>query len=229
MLKMNPLNVFELGITPYKTALLYQKTLLEKRINGDIGDCLILLEHPPTITLGRGGRSENLLINEKALARLGISLEETKRGGDITFHGPGQIVGYPIFDLNGHGRDIHKYLRDLEEVLISALSNFGIEGRRIEKLTGVWVKRSKIASIGIGVRKWTTYHGFALNVNTDLGYFDLIVPCGIRNVRVTSVKEWLNLKEDVEMDSVVDLIKANFMELFDFYGVVSLEESDILL
>lgn len=224
---MNVLNVFKLGTIPYKTALKYQEKLLERRINGDVDDCLILLEHPPTITLGRSGNLDNLLIDEKSLAKSSVTIEKTTRGGDITFHGPDQIVGYPIFDLNNHGKDIHKYLRKLEEVLIQTLTSFGIEGRRINGLTGVWAKRSKIASIGIGVRKWTTYHGFALNVNTNLDYFDFIIPCGIPNVRITSIKDWLNLKEKVEKKIVVNLIESNFRELFNFDKIINLKETDI--
>ena len=217
---MKVLNIYELGLVPYSKALKYQEILLEKRINNEIEDSLILLEHPPTITLGRAAKNDNLLVDEKILAMHGISIENIKRGGDITFHGPGQIVGYPIIDLNNHGKDIHNYLRKLEEVLILTLKNFDIESRRIEKLTGVWVKRSKIASIGVGVRRWVTYHGFALNVNTGLDFFDLIIPCGIPNVMMTSIKDWLRSSEDINKNQVLIAIKNNFLEVFGFSKII---------
>ncbi len=223
---MNILNVYELGRVPYKTALSYQEKLLEKRINNEIDDSLLILEHPPTITIGRSGKFDNLLMDESSLAKHGITFERIKRGGDITFHGPGQIVGYPIFDLSKHGKDVHKYLRNLEEVLISTISNYGIQGKRIDKLTGVWIKRSKIASIGIAVRKWVTYHGFALNVNTDLNYFDLIIPCGIKNVRVTSIKEWLDKDKDIDTNNVSGLIKSAFQGIFHFDKIISTRSID---
>ena len=212
---MDNFKVYKLGLVPYDKALEIQLDLLERRRRDEIEDTLLLLEHPPTFTIGRRGNMGNLLAAEEYLATEGIKLEVISRGGDITFHGPGQLVGYPIMDLNKMGRDVHKYLRALEEVIISALADYRIEARRIEEVTGVWVKWHKIASIGVGVKRWITYHGFALNVNTDLSYFDKIVPCGIPDVRMTSVKRWLAKREDIDMADAEDSIVKAFSEVFN--------------
>lgn len=211
---MTPVNVFYLGTVSYDLALDIQELVLEKKINNEIDDSLILLEHPPTFTIGRRGNTENLLVNEEFLKRNNIELVRISRGGDITFHGPGQLVGYPIFDLNNYKKDIHKFLRDLEETIIFGLDNFGIRGRRIDKLTGVWVKRSKIASIGVGIKRWTSYHGFALNVNTDLTLFDMINPCGLKQVHMTSVRDWLGESSEIDMDKVTESILEGFRSIF---------------
>ena len=213
---MSTLNVYKIGLVPYKDALNLQMRLLEKRKNGEIGDTLLLLEHPPTFTIGRKGDKGHLLINERYLSERGIHFEEISRGGDITFHGPGQLVGYPILDLNTQGRDVHKYLRGLEESIVSLLSEFNINANRIEGLTGVWVDGHKIASIGVGVKRWITYHGFALNVNTDLSYFDMIVPCGIPDVKMTSITGWLGEKEDIDMEDVEEVAIKSFIKTFNF-------------
>lgn len=213
---MDTLNVYKIGLVPYKTALDLQLRLLEKRKNEEIGDTLLLLEHPPTFTIGRKGQKEHLLINEKYLSERGIHFEEISRGGDITFHGPGQLVGYPIIDLKTKGRDVHKYLRGLEDLIVSVLDDFNIDANRIEGLTGVWVKGHKIASIGVGVKRWITYHGFALNVNTDLSYFDMIVPCGIPDVKMTSIGGWLNMKEEIPMEDVEEIAIKAFIKTFEF-------------
>lgn len=213
---MDTLNVYKIGLVPYKTALDLQLRLLEKRKNEEIGDTLLLLEHPPTFTIGRKGDKEHLLINEKYLSERGIHFEEISRGGDITFHGPGQLVGYPIIDLKTKGRDVHKYLRGLEELIVSVLGDFDIEANRIEGLTGVWVNGHKIASIGVGVKRWITYHGFALNVNTELSYFDMIVPCGIPDVKMTSIGGWLKMKEEVPMEDVEETVIKAFIKTFEF-------------
>jgi lipoate-protein ligase B len=202
--------------------------LLEKRKNGEIGDTFLLLEHPPTFTIGRKGDKGHLLINEKYLSERGIHFEEISRGGDITFHGPGQLVGYPIIDLNAKGKDVHKYLRGLEEFIVSVLKNFDIEANRIEGLTGVWVEGHKIASIGVGVKRWITYHGFALNVNTDLSYFDLIVPCGIPDVKMTSVAGWLGMKEEVPLEDVEDAVIKEFLKTFGFDNAKVLASFDFV-
>ncbi|MEW6143792.1 MAG: lipoyl(octanoyl) transferase LipB [Thermodesulfobacteriota bacterium] len=212
---MNTFKVYKLGTVPYGKALDLQLKLLEMRKNEEIGDTLLLLEHPPTFTIGRRGNMGNLLAAKSHLEKAGIHFEVISRGGDITYHGPGQLVGYPIMDLNGMGRDIHKYLRNLEETIIVSLGNFGIRGRRIEGVTGVWTKWHKIASIGVGVRRWVTYHGFALNVNTDLSYFDMIVPCGIENVQMTSIQRWLGKKEYIDMPDVEDSIIKAFSQVFN--------------
>lgn len=211
---MDNFKVYKLGLVPYDKALEIQLDLLERRRREEIEDTLLLLEHPPTFTIGRRGNMGNLLAAEEYLAKEGIKLEVISRGGDITFHGPGQLVGYPIMDLNKMGRDVHKYLRALEEVIISALADYSIEARRIEKVTGVWVKWHKIASIGVGVKRWITYHGFALNVNTDLSYFDNIVPCGIPDVQMTSVQRWLAKREKIDMADAEDSIVKAFSEVF---------------
>ena len=212
---MNTFKVYKLGKVPYRKALEIQLKLLEMRMNGEIGDTLLLLEHPPTFTIGRRGNMGNLLAAKNYLSKAGIHFEVISRGGDITYHGPGQLVGYPIMDLNGMGRDVHKYLRNLEETIIVSLRDFGIRGRRIKGITGVWTKWHKIASIGVGVRRWVTYHGFALNVNTDLSYFDMIVPCGIENVKMTSIQRWLAKNEEIDMPEAEESIIKAFSQVFN--------------
>jgi len=224
---MSTLDIYELGTVPYEKALEFQENLLAKRIAEEIQDSLILLEHPPTITTGRKGNTENLLVREEYLKKHGISFIHASRGGDITFHGPGQIVGYPILNLKNHEMDIRKHLRSIEEMIIRTLRDFDIEGRRIDGVTGVWVKRSKIASIGIAIRKWVTYHGFALNVSTNLDYFDLILSCGITDVRITSIGSWLGNKENVKMDAVTQSVIKNFMGVFGFENFILKKEEDI--
>lgn len=211
---MRTFKVYKLGLVPYGEALQLQLRLLEKRRKGEIEDTLLLLEHPPTFTTGRKGDMKNLLAAESHLNKAGIHFEVISRGGDITFHGPGQLVGYPIMNLNDMGRDIHRYLRNLEEMIIQTLGNYGIESRRVEGVTGVWVKWHKIASIGVGVKRWITYHGFALNVNTDLAYFDMIVPCGIQNVKITSIQRWLASNEEIDMAEVEENIIKAFSQVF---------------
>ena len=224
---MGTLDIYELGTVPYEKALEYQESLLARRIAEEIQDSLILLEHPPTITTGRKGNTGNLLVREEHLKKHGISFIHASRGGDITFHGPGQIVGYPILNLKNHGMDIRNHLRMIEEMIIRTLRDFDIEGRRTDGVTGVWVKRSKIASIGIAIRKWVTYHGFALNVSTNLDYFDLILSCGITDVRITSIGSWLGNKESVRMDDVTQSVIKNFMGVFGFENFILRDESQI--
>jgi len=190
-----------LGAVPYRDAWRLQRELLEARRRDEIPDTLVLLTHPPVVTLGRGSSSDHLLGSAERFAARGVDLVETDRGGDVTFHGPGQVVGYPIVDLTARGRDLHRYLRDLEETLIRALATFGIDAGREAGLTGVWADGAKVAAIGIRVSRWIAHHGFALNVDTDLSFFDLIVPCGIADRSVTSVSELLGRpvdREDVE-------------------------------
>jgi lipoyl(octanoyl) transferase len=183
-----PLVVQDLGRQPYGPVLELQRGLARRRLAGDLKqDLLLLVEHEPVVTLGRATRSHSLPIPAAELARRGIEVHEVERGGDVTYHGPGQLVGYPIFDLREHREDLHWYLRTLETGLVRALDTLGIPAATIPGLTGVWTRGRKIASIGIHVKQWVTYHGFALNVNTELSYFDLIVPCGIRDVVMTSV------------------------------------------
>lgn len=174
------------GQLSYEQGLQLQERLLqERREQGS--DVLLLLEHPPIITLGRGGKECHLRLPAAALAARGIPVHRVGRGGDVTYHGPGQLVGYPIVDLTAQGRDLHRFLRLLEETLLATLATFGLRGRRHPEYTGVWVDDAKIASIGIGVRHWISWHGFALNVATDLRAFDSIVPCGLNGVTMTSM------------------------------------------
>ena len=224
---MSTLDIYELGTVPYEKALEYQENLLAKRIAEEIGDSLILLEHPPTITTGRKGNTGNLLVRKEYLEKHGISFIHASRGGDITFHGPGQIVGYHILNLKNHEMDIRKHLRSIEEVIIRTLGDFEIEGRRIDGVTGVWVKRSKIASIGIAIRKWVTYHGFALNVSTNLDYFELILSCGITDVRITSIGSWIGNEESIGMDEVTQSVIKNFMGVFGFEDFTLKGEKEI--
>jgi len=176
------IEVLDRGLVPYRDALELQRALAKDRIEGRLDhDVLVLLEHPPVVTLGRGSHAGNVLSSE------GIDVVEVERGGDVTYHGPGQLVGYPILDLKGFRQDLHWYLRTLEQALIEALSLLGIPAERNPGYTGVWTRGRKIASIGVHVKQWVTWHGFALNVTTDLGAFDRIVPCGIPGVEMTSV------------------------------------------
>lgn len=169
----------DLGRTGYAEAFELQNRCVERRKRGEIPDQLLFVEHPHVITLGRNGHLENLLASEDALRRSGVEFHETNRGGDVTYHGPGQIVGYPIFDLREWKRDVVAYVRALEQVIIGALEGFGIAGDRVNGATGVWVNGAKVAAIGVHISRWVTSHGFALNVTTDLNYFQLIVPCGL--------------------------------------------------
>lgn len=181
----------DLGLMPYGEALELQRTLARARVAGELrDDVLLLVEHPPVVTLGRAAQSAGVAVPKELLAARGVEVFDVERGGDVTFHGPGQLVGYPIFDLKEHKRDLHWYLRQLEEALIGTLQGYGVVGWRNAGYTGVWVdpeRPRKIASIGVHARDWVTWHGFALNVLTNLEFFDLIVPCGIQNVQMTSL------------------------------------------
>ncbi|HEY0022703.1 MAG TPA: lipoyl(octanoyl) transferase LipB [Longimicrobium sp.] len=183
-----PMDVRRLGMISYGDALALQEQLVKQRRAGEIPDTLLLLEHPHVITLGSGSHDENVLVSADERAERGIELFETGRGGDVTYHGPGQLVGYPIFDLKPDRQDLHRYLRDIEEALIGVLADFGLRGGRKEGLTGVWVDGRKLGAIGVRVSSgWITSHGFALNVATDLSFFGTIVPCGIRDHGVGSL------------------------------------------
>ena len=207
---MRTLAVRRLGVVGYDDALGMQRELVEERRAGRIGDTLLLLEHPPVITLGvktRGGTG-NIVATSDELTAAGVTVHETGRGGDVTYHGPGQLVGYPILDLRPDRTDVHRYVRDLEEALILAVGEFGIAGGRVPGLTGVWVgphgREDKVAAIGVRISRWITSHGFALNVSPDLGHFDLIVPCGIKDRGVTSIARLLG--RDVAMADVEDAV-----------------------
>jgi lipoyl(octanoyl) transferase len=209
------LNVRRLGCVPYTDALTLQRSLVDERRAGRIPDTLLLLEHPHVLTLGvRGDRSRaHILATAEALASRGIDIHETGRGGDVTYHGPGQIVGYPIIDFNPDRRDVHRYVRDLETVLIRTAADYGIEAGRVAGLTGVWVGEEKLAAIGVRIARWITSHGFALNVSTQLDHFELIVPCGISDRGVTSIARLLGRSPDIE--EVGDRIVEHFANVFD--------------
>jgi lipoyl(octanoyl) transferase len=215
---MDVVEIRRAGILSYADAVDLQNRLVQERKTGTIPDQLILLQHPPVITLGVKARSDrsHVLANDAVLRERGVELLESGRGGDVTFHGPGQLVGYPIINLTPDRRDVHRYVRDLEEVLIRTTAAFGIEAVRVPGLTGVWVGTEKIAAIGVRIARWITSHGFALNVNTDLSQFDLIVPCGIQDSRyqgVTSLQRLLG--RTVELDTVESEVIAAFAAVFD--------------
>ncbi len=196
----------------YREAYERQKRLWSLRLSGEMPDILLLLEHPPTFTIGKSGKLENLLLTKEELAQRGISLFFTDRGGDITYHGPGQLVAYPIIDLRSWDKDIHRYIRNLEEVVIRTLADFSIVAGRDEKHVGVWVGLEKIAAIGVGVRKWVTMHGLALNVNPSLEHFALINPCGILDRGVTSMTRLLGHK--VPIEDVAERLAGRFAQVF---------------
>ena len=214
--------VKKLGLVEYARALEIQKTTERAVQTGAQADTLLLLEHPHTLTIGRRGDKSAVLIPEDALAARGITLFETNRGGKITYHGLGQIVGYPIINLSPDREDVHRYVRDLEEVLIRTMSDFGIQAFRIKGLTGVHTSEGKIAAIGVHIARWVTTHGFALNVYTDLSFFNLIIAC--EGEPVTSMYELLC--KDLTMDEVGDRIVENFLTVFE---MEKLEETEVLV
>lgn len=203
------------GNVSYADALAQQYALVRSRQADEIPDTLLLLEHPPTITLGRGSVEADLRVSEAELNRCGVALERVDRGGEITYHAPGQLIGYPILDLREHGQDLHRYLRDLEEVLILTLTHFGLRGERIPGLTGVWVENRKIAAIGIKVSRWVCMHGFALNIDVELTPFRRdFVPCGIADRDVTSLAELL--PDDCPTRSEVEaVVLRSFAQIFE--------------
>ncbi len=206
------IEVSHLGRTRYAEAWEFQRQLFELSLRGGTGDLLLLTEHEPVYTLGKGGDQNHLLASDEELSRDGTEIFRIDRGGDITYHGPGQIVGYPILNLQRHTPDIHKYLRDLEEVIIRTLARFDIRGEREEGLTGVWVNGEKIAALGVKVSKWITMHGFALNVNTDLHRFARIIPCGIFHKGVTSMEQLLG--RIIPLAEVEASVTESFSEVF---------------
>jgi lipoate-protein ligase B len=206
-----------LGVVPYAEAWELQRRLVAARAAGEIGDTLILVEHPHVYTLGRSGHAENVLLDEARLRAAGVELFWVDRGGDVTYHGPGQLVGYPILHLGRHGKDVHAHLRRIEETLIRALGDFDLVGWRDPAYTGVWVgpegRGEKVAAIGVRVAKWVTSHGFALNVSTDLDYFAHIVPCGIRHRGVTSLERLL--ARPVSREEAEVAVLRHFADVFD--------------
>ena len=205
--------VVSAGTLPYGESLALQREIANARIAGTIPhDVLLLVEHPPVVTVGRSAKSHHMLCTPSFLAARGVEFHEVERGGDVTFHGPGQLVGYPIVDLKRHKQDLHWYLRQVEESLIRGLDDLGVTAARHAGLTGVWTQGRKIASIGVHARDWVTWHGFALNVTTDLSFFDLIVPCGIDGVVMTSIAR--EIGTDPDPARVERTIAAAFAEVF---------------
>lgn len=211
---MRSIEVRRLGLVPYARALDLQRALVEDRRAGRVGDLLLLLEHPPVVTLGvrKEISRSHILTSDEVLSSHGVEVHETGRGGDVTYHGPGQIVGYPIIDLNPDRLDVHRYVRDLEEVLIRAIDDFGVRGERVKGLSGVWVGNAKVAAIGVRISRWITSHGFALNVTTDLDAFKWIVPCGIEGRGVTSLQR---LGAEASQAQVESRLVARFAEVFE--------------
>ena len=229
MIKNKKVKITELGFLPYSEAWdiqeeYFSNTIAVKRQNRQLDSSiltenhLLLVEHPPVFTLGKSGKIDHLLLKEEVLKSKGIAFFKTNRGGDITFHGPGQLVGYPILDLDNFFTDIHKYLRYLEEIIIKTLSDFGLNSARSDGETGVWLDLGtpfarKICAMGVRASRWVTMHGFALNINTDLSYFDYIVPCGIQGKGVTSIAK--ELKREVDPSLVKAAVLKNFSEVFE--------------
>jgi lipoyl(octanoyl) transferase len=208
---MRSCQVRELGRLDYARALALQAELVAQRKRGEIPDQLMLLEHPHVITLGRNGRLENLLASDDVLRSTGITFHPTDRGGDITYHGPGQLVGYPILDLREWKRDVVGYVRAIEQVLIDTLGDFGIRAGRVQGCTGVWVDGAKVAAIGVHISRWVTSHGFALNVSTDLQYFRYIVPCGL----TTPVTSLAQLGVHTTLEAVAEGLVRHFENIFE--------------
>ncbi len=211
---MKQLLVVDLGRTKYADAWELQRRIFSARLEKRIGDILLFTEHEPVFTLGKGADENHLLANESELNENKIDMFRIDRGGDVTFHGPGQIVGYPIIDLNQHYLDIHRYLREIEEVIIRSLDEYGIAAGREKEFTGVWVKGEKIGALGVKVSRWITMHGFALNVNTDLSFFDRIIPCGIFHKGVTSLQQILG--RNIDLHDVREKLVKHFATLFSF-------------
>jgi lipoyl(octanoyl) transferase len=225
------LSVRRLGRVPYDKALALQEELVEERKGGRIPDTLLLLEHPHVVTLGvrRGGRA-NIVATPERLEQLGVAVVEAGRGGDVTYHGPGQLVGYPIVDLRPDRQDVHRYVRDLEEVLMRVCADFGVSAERLAGFSGGWVRHpvrgfEKIAAIGVRIARWITSHGFAINVNTDLEFFNLIVPCGISGRGVTSLQAVTGMP--IEMGIVEEAVARRFAEVFSRNEAASLRSADM--
>lgn len=202
----------DLGRMRWAEAYALQQELSEQRKRGEIADQLLLVEHPHVVTMGRNGHMENVIAGEEVLARSGIDFHHTNRGGDVTYHGPGQLVGYPILDLTGWKRDVHAYVRAVEEVIIRTIGAFGLEGTRVPGATGVWVNGAKVCAIGVHISRWVTSHGFALNVETDLQYFQYIIPCGL-TLPVTSMRA---LGVTASMSEVKLALRLQFAEVFGY-------------
>jgi lipoyl(octanoyl) transferase len=215
------LRIAKLGLIDYAVALELQQSLVEARMRDQIADTLLLLEHSQVYTLGRGA-DERFILNRP----LGVPIYRVSRGGQVTYHGPGQLIGYPILKLEGADRDVLRYLRRLERVIMDALAASGIESNPCDGLTGVWIGDRKIGSIGVGIRRWVTLHGFAINVTTDLGYFDRIVPCGIQGCRTTSIAAMG--RADVTFDQFTERIAAEFGRVFGYAETATIDPAGLL-
>lgn len=220
------LNIVVSGVVPYQEAWDEQKRLYKARLAEEIPDTLLLLQHPPTVTLGRGADRNNVLQGADALAKMGVAMVESDRGGDVTYHGPGQLVGYPILNLSRppHRQDLHMYLRSLEETLIRSVARFGVAANRFQGHTGVWIEHpvrgpEKVAAIGVRVSHWITGHGFALNIAPEMAHFDLIVPCGIRSHGVTSLSAAIGRK--IAVEELLQPVIASFCEVFQLQAQTS--------
>ncbi len=229
---MTQLWLVNLDLVPYADALALQHRLVAARKRGALNDTLLLLEHPPVFTLGRNATDANIIATPEFLEQQGIQVFRVERGGDVTYHGPGQLVGYPILDLHNFRLDVGWFVRSLEEMLIRVVRDFGIPGKRLDKLVGAWLDtptgEAKIAQIGARIEQWITYHGFALNVDPNMAHFDLIVPCGIADKAVTSLRRVLN--HPIEMRAVRERVAARFGEVFGAKIVeVSSEEFQVRL
>ena len=220
---MKTLNVIDLGTCAYGKAWDIQKDIHAKRIAGEIPDTLILVEHPHVYTLGKNANTQHLIASQDYLKSKGIEIYNVDRGGDITYHGPGQLVGYPIFNLKDHKESVAWYVLSVEQVLIDLLADYDITAKRIEKLTGVWVGNQKIAAIGMRVSRWVTMHGFALNVSTDLSLYDGIIPCGIVSKGITRI---IDLEPNIQMEQVKRDIIEKFKTLFNFSEVLKNHYND---
>jgi lipoyl(octanoyl) transferase len=205
-------DVRDLGAMRWGAAYALQAELVAQRQRGEIADQLLLVEHPHVVTMGRNGHAANVLASPEVLAATGIEYHETNRGGDVTYHGPGQLVGYPIVHLNEWKRDVHAYVRALEEVIIRTLADFGVPGERVAGATGVWTGGAKICAIGVHLSRWVSSHGFALNVSTDLQYFQYIVPCGLTKP-VTSLRQ---LGVTALMEDVKSAVRRRFSEVYEY-------------
>lgn len=209
---MSEIQLMDLGRVPFEPCVELQTQVLEEVLAGNRPDTLILVEHDPVLTLGASFHQENLLLTPEAYAARGISISKTDRGGDVTYHGPGQLVAYPIFDLTHRGKDLHKWLRDLEQVVMDVVDSFGLQSRRFPPNTGVWVEDRKICAMGVKVRRWVSMHGIAINCNSNLAPFGMIIPCGIRSHGVTSLS--LELGREVTTDEV----KPRLIQAFQVMG-----------
>ncbi len=218
----NILAVADLGVVDYGAALDLQSTMVAARLEDRINDTLLLMEHPHVFTLGRGADERFIVANP-----LDVPTYRVSRGGQVTYHGPGQLIGYPILKLEGRARDVTRYLRNLEDAMINALRDVGLDANRRAGLTGIWIGARKIASIGVGIRRWVTYHGFALNISTDLSFFDSIVPCGIEGCRMTSICELSS--EQISMREFSASMQKSFARVFGYDTIVAAGSSPLLV